>query len=205
MSNARITELLSEIERLLEAVRSEVKLQHQEEEVTSKVGPPPESSAVYSSAETKVLSALAELETRTAQAAATRFLIAALTEVAIKSPSFERTLDTLEEKGLIRSIGDRLILTDAGRAESKVYNLRDLTSRVLMDKIAVQLSKSQNTIIRMLFDTQGAVPLNSIREALPYASESALRKDLAELVRIGLIQKAGQSTYTYAEELYVND
>jgi hypothetical protein len=173
--------------------------------------PPPRSLAVHhlsiksrlSAPERAILSAIASLESvRPLEMHPT--LIAALAGFLPSAKRFQETFNSLKEQNLIATKNHTVRLTDEG-SRFPAAEIEPLTTEILAERIAMQLTRHQSIIFRFLFEKGGAtVHRNEIIEKCGKGrDDNSFQKELLALQRLALVKQTGGKNYACAELIYL--
>lgn len=162
------------------------------------------SASPLSRPEQVVLSAIARLEqARPLEMNCT--LIAALAGYAPSERSFQEALDSLAKQELVKRTLQTAALTERG-SELVESESQPLTSEMLAERVAAQLTQHQATLFLFLFEMRGAGvgQREIIQECGIGKNQKAFQKELSTLQSLSLVRRVTSKTYACAEVLFLD-
>jgi hypothetical protein len=173
--------------------------------------PPPRRLALHqinvktplSTSEQAILSAIAWLE-EAKPIEMHRTLISSLAGYSPTERSFYEALNSLTAQDLILTTGHTIKLTVRG-SYIAVGERSPLTSEILAQKVAMQLTRLQGGIFRLLFTSRGTgVSRDEIAKKCDRGGDKAFGKDLSTLQHLSLVDRVSNNNYACAEMLFLD-
>lgn len=132
-------------------------------------------------------------------------LIAALAGYSSSKRTFHEALESLSKQELITTTADTAILTKRG-SEIAAGSKTPLTSRILAERVAVQLTQHQSTIFLFLFEKRGTGVHQDeiVQKCGEGKSGKAFQKELFALQKLSLVKRIANNTYACAEMMFLD-